>query len=883
MCKGYSSSAVDFSYSTYGEGGYCVNHGDGQPKKGDTGKWYYYEIESNGTTYHRIWFDNDTANQDLYKDWTTKTELGMFGVKKIDAYEQKAKKALAGTKFDVYEDAACTKFVETIGPVDDNGWCTSSYIYTVGKTYYVRENKASVQAGYEWNSQVQSVTISTTSKTKGVYPRLEFSNDRIKYPFRLVKYMTGKKSKRIANAVFEVWGSIHTDHVRITTNSEGIAETAALFYENETVYWKEVSVPEPYQLDTTVHSSTSWYSDWVNNSKRVQVENNTTTEGETPPETTEETTDETPGTEPEPGEEQIHLKIYKKDSITGANLAGAVFEIYTDPSCSSDSYVGKMTTNAQGIATSGSLHSNKKQYYIKEVQAPSGYNIDRTSALSYNYSAHNNDGPTFYDTPPNSSTSGTTTTGTTPPSYPVSGRVFIYKLDGDAYNWAIEQYQLYLEKCKAVIERLIKEKQAYSIYVAQLGLSDEEQEEKDQYYKKWTIEGGDSSYTIRYNGDNGSEILDKGSISTGTFSSETGLPTTSTSLLNIINNAIFVSNASGMHAVGDTNSPNTRSSIVYPTCVLDATSSLEEFKTALNSEDFTKYAVGYAMAITKYNLRAYSDDPKAENENANGLNVFITAFDELAGKIDTGEATVSGFSPTSNTPASGLIFNSVAPIKYSETETKQSRKLTSSYADVRLSLDDFYSLYFVNNHGVVSPDSYYIVASGSAATRVTGDDINKESLMYLRTAAFGVYSDAACTNLLETVYANNWNSNIGWYAFTNYYIGGTKLYIKEISAPDGYTPSGKVASCTVPNTEDYNPYWKASTHFFNYKQTARLAVQKKDSKTGKNAPYNGYYSFAGAVYTVYSDSACTNAVGSVTRRGLQQGDKLDHRANKINF
>ncbi|MCI9338382.1 MAG: LPXTG cell wall anchor domain-containing protein [Lachnospiraceae bacterium] len=55
-------------------------------------------------------------------------------------------------------------------------------------------------------------------------------------------------------------------------------------------------------------------------------------------------------------------------------LAGAVFGIYSDPSCTADKLIDIVTTNEAGYAVSSQVGAGT--YYIKEISAPAGYSLN---------------------------------------------------------------------------------------------------------------------------------------------------------------------------------------------------------------------------------------------------------------------------------------------------------------------------------------------------------------------------------------------------------------------------------------------------------------------------------------------------------------------------
>lgn len=69
-----------------------------------------------------------------------------------------------------------------------------------------------------------------------------------------------------------------------------------------------------------------------------------------------------------------HIKIVKSDAETGNKLAGAVFGIYSNSSCTAE--VARLTIGNNGTATSGDLMMGT--YYVREISAPSPYLLDNT-------------------------------------------------------------------------------------------------------------------------------------------------------------------------------------------------------------------------------------------------------------------------------------------------------------------------------------------------------------------------------------------------------------------------------------------------------------------------------------------------------------------------
>ena len=120
------------------------------------------------------------------------------------------------------------------------------------------------------------------------------------------------------------------------------------------------------------------------------------------------------------------------------------------------------------------------------------------------------------------------------------------------------------------------------------------------------------------------------------------------------------------------------------------------------------------------------------------------------------------------------------------------------------------------------------------------------------SAAFGIYSNASCTKLVETVKTNA--SGKGTSTTT---LEAGIYYIKEITPPMGFALNEDVTEVTIGAGKS------AVKTIKNRILRARIGVVKKDSVTGKTTAVDGL-SLEGAVYGLYEDKACTKKLAQGT-------------------
>ena len=187
------------------------------------------------------------------------------------------------------------------------------------------------------------------------------------------------KGKPLAGAVFSIYVSKDDaeseDNALFTlkTGADGLTPLKTLKADintkSVTYYCKEISAPEGYTINDDIFEQT-WTYDEFNTIPSSQ-----------------ETIGKTKYFGPETGvvdPETLWTFSYyvKKVDNSGNPLAGAVFGVYTDSSCSEASKIQELETNDEGLTDTIPYNPGYSKQsvtlYCKELKAPEGYSIDNT-------------------------------------------------------------------------------------------------------------------------------------------------------------------------------------------------------------------------------------------------------------------------------------------------------------------------------------------------------------------------------------------------------------------------------------------------------------------------------------------------------------------------
>lgn len=315
--------------------------------------------------------------------------------------------SLSGAEYGIYTDKACTK---KIGSITTNASGYGSYSKYVDSTasYYAKETKA--PKGYELDKTVYTFVSSGKKDSNGyaIFKAVSLSdkktepqdnpvNDPVGIVLQKKNAVTGETtSQGLGGAVFsieyyaqeidkdydvkadETAPALDSKNLKrtwyIQTDEDGKALLASKYladgYKSDEFYYtsaenpnpavpigtvviREVKAPDGYSLSNVVFYRN--LSDSV-----IAIMKDTNTPINVP-------IDEMPA--------KAYVGINKLNQ-SGIGVGGAVYGLYSDSACAS--LYDKLTTSADGKGTFAKSVDVGKTYYIKEITAPTGYELDDT-------------------------------------------------------------------------------------------------------------------------------------------------------------------------------------------------------------------------------------------------------------------------------------------------------------------------------------------------------------------------------------------------------------------------------------------------------------------------------------------------------------------------
>lgn len=304
--------------------------------------------------------------------------------------------SLSGAEYGIYTDKACTKKIGSI-TTNASGYGSYSKYVDASASYYAKETKA--PKGYELDETVYTFVNSGKKAADGtkIYS-FSCTDEPVDDPVGIVlqkkNAITGETtSQGLGGAVFsieyyaqeidkdydvkvdETAPALDSKNLKrtwyIQTNSDGLTRldekylsddflSDGLYYDGNfvtipigTIVIKEVKAPDGYSLSDVV-----FYRVITQEGAKFAQDTNTPINV---------TIDEMPA--------KAYIGIHKLNQ-SGVGVANAVYGLYSDSACAS--LYDKLTRSADGKGTFAKSVDVGKTYYIKEITAPTGYELDET-------------------------------------------------------------------------------------------------------------------------------------------------------------------------------------------------------------------------------------------------------------------------------------------------------------------------------------------------------------------------------------------------------------------------------------------------------------------------------------------------------------------------
>lgn len=302
------------------------------------------QTDENGIKYYEIAIPNDS----LTAEYT-----GDIQIKKTDVEGN----LLSGAVFGLYSDVACTD--ESLLYTRETAGGLAAFSDMPAGVYYLKE--ISSPAGYKVSDSVVTVKILNTGDVTyngSAEPEpYTITDDRAVGRLVLIKQDQDDEAQVLNGAKFSIYKDINcTDRVDTqTTDAAG-----KLCFDNlelgRTYYYREVTAPADYVLDTTVYEITIGTGDEVNDLTETVVVKNEKALG--------------------------NIVIKKVDNSTVPKaLSGVEFTLYKSDGMTPCDFDGdhvsdKVTTDDQGTAVFSNIPFGS--YVIKETAGKEGYRINVT-------------------------------------------------------------------------------------------------------------------------------------------------------------------------------------------------------------------------------------------------------------------------------------------------------------------------------------------------------------------------------------------------------------------------------------------------------------------------------------------------------------------------
>ena len=288
----------------------------------------------------------------------------MIGIRKVDADD--STKGLQGAEFNVYSKKSCTdeSFVTTLGPTDETGYAYSGEIKLGSGKFWLKETKAPVGYPLLDPEYVYGPVTAKEGATKGTIDPFEIENSRETISFAIEKRDV-KTRELLAGAEFALYADEDCEEEKILdftprTGKIGVFDSGEFGITQKIYYIKETKVPDGYQAPAAP-TEVNIYDLWGQDATIPVV-------------TVWNTPDDV---------KLIQVAVDKTDAVTGDNIAGAVFGVYSDASCSDATLLTTLpATDTSGFAMSDEFAYTQDTYYLKEIGTPKWYHPS-TAAIPF--------------------------------------------------------------------------------------------------------------------------------------------------------------------------------------------------------------------------------------------------------------------------------------------------------------------------------------------------------------------------------------------------------------------------------------------------------------------------------------------------------------------
>ena len=313
-----------------------------------------------------ITFRNNTADRTITfsgtitQGWSASEAAAVLGTLNCPAGTGEASahlstNSLAGAQYTLYNDSSCLDDFAVV-TTDANGIAkygyTSPQILVPGRTYYLKETRA--PSGYGLDTKIYSFTAVSGAETL-VNTGDSFTSIKVEKRSRYASYTDGNTNYSLAGAKYGVYDRDPsmvtglTPIYTITTDSTGCAYKDGLA---PGIYFvKEITASKGFQVDPVVYSL-----DLNDNCMAVA-----------------QSTEDIP----------VTITIKKASAspvpdVAAYSLAGATFGIYktSADATANTNAVAQVTSDASGNCPKTTLPM--RDYYVKELVAPSGYELNST-------------------------------------------------------------------------------------------------------------------------------------------------------------------------------------------------------------------------------------------------------------------------------------------------------------------------------------------------------------------------------------------------------------------------------------------------------------------------------------------------------------------------